>query len=74
MEIMPVASFGGEMGFIALIVLPTTIFWVVMLVDAARREFTDSNMKLVWILVLVFTHLLGALIYCFVGRPMGRLR
>jgi hypothetical protein len=28
----------------------------------------------VWLLVLVFTNFLGALIYYFVGRPTGYLR
>jgi hypothetical protein len=63
-----------DFGLSGIFALATTIFWIVMLVDAIRREFSDSTMKIVWVLVIVFTHFLGALIYYFIGRPNGRLR
>ncbi len=50
------------------------IFWVVCLIDCVKREFSDSTMKIVWILVLIFTNWIGAIIYWFVGKPMGRMR
>ena len=37
-----------------------------MLVDAIQRKFKGSNDKLVWVLVLIFTNLIGAVIYYFV--------
>lgn len=49
--------------------LLATIFWIWMLVDCATKESSQGNDKLVWIVVIVFTHLLGALIYFFVRRP-----
>jgi len=58
-------------GIISLVGL---IFWIVCLIDCVKRDFSDSTMKIVWILVLVFTGWIGGLIYWFVGRPMGRLR
>jgi len=42
------------------------IFWICMLVDAIQRKFKGSNDKLVWVLVLIFTNLIGAVIYYFV--------
>ena len=42
------------------------IFWIFMLVDAARRNFKDENDKVVWILIVVLLGLLGAIIYYFV--------
>lgn len=50
-----------------------TAFWVWQLVDVARRQFAEPNLKIVWVLVLVFTHLVGALIYSLVGRKQGRI-
>ncbi len=50
------------------IALVGTIFWIWMIVDCAQNRFLDSNTRLVWILVIVFTHLIGALIYFFAGR------
>jgi hypothetical protein len=73
--LLPLAYFGPhDFGLSGIFALAATVFWIVMLVDAVRREFRDSTMKLVWLLVLVFTNFLGALIYYFVGRPTGYLR
>ena len=38
------------------------IFWLWMLVDCLKRKFED---KMVWVFVLVFTWLLGAILYYF---------
>ena len=46
-----------------------TVFWVWMLIDCATKEPSDGNDKIIWILVIVLTHLIGALIYFFVRRP-----
>ena len=52
-----------------LIGLALTAFWVWMLVDCATKEPSTGNDKIVWILVIVFTHWIGALIYYLVRRP-----
>ena len=57
-----------------MIILFATIFWIVELVDVVRRDFNDDNMKIVWLLIIFFTHFLGALIYYFVGKNQGTLR
>ncbi len=59
-------------GLIALAIL-SSVFWIVELVDVARREFPDPNTKVVWVVVIVLTHGIGALIYYFVGKPQGYL-
>jgi hypothetical protein len=43
--------------------------WIWMLVDCAVNEPSEGNDKLVWILVIIFTSWLGALIYLLVRRP-----
>ena len=55
------------LGFFALAILLVvalfSIFWIWMLVDALmRKKFED---KLVWILVIIFLHFIGALLYYF---------
>ena len=50
------------------------IFWVVALIDVLKRDFPGENDKLIWVLVVVLTNWLGALIYWFVGRDKGTLR
>jgi hypothetical protein len=45
----------------------TTIFWIWMLVDCLTSDMASGE-KLVWALVIVFLHFLGALIYYLVAR------
>jgi membrane-bound ClpP family serine protease len=44
-------------------------FWIWMLIDCITKEPGEGNEKLIWILVIVFTHFIGAAIYYFVRRP-----
>jgi len=50
------------------------VFWIIALIDAAKREFPGQNDKLMWILVIVLVGWIGALIYWFVGRQRGTMR
>ena len=61
----------GSLFFLLFVVLGMggTILWVWMLIDCATREPSDGNDKIIWMLVILFTNLLGALIYYFVRRP-----
>lgn len=41
-------------------------FWIWMIADCAKRNFkNNSNEKIVWILVILFAKIIGALIYFF---------
>ncbi|HXU31553.1 MAG TPA: PLD nuclease N-terminal domain-containing protein [Thermoanaerobaculia bacterium] len=55
------------------LVLGGLAFWVWMLVDCLQKEPAGSNEKLTWVLVILFGHFLGAVIYYFVRRA-ERLR
>lgn len=46
-----------------------TILWIWMIVDCATKEPSGGNEKLIWILIIVMTHWIGALIYLLVRRP-----
>ena len=54
---------------IVLLSLAATAFWIWMLVDAITRCPSANNLKLIWILVIVLAHFIGAVIYFFVQRP-----
>lgn len=56
-----------------LIGIAMTVFWILMLIDAAKRQFTNENDKVVWILVLCLTQVLGAIIYYFVVKRGNKL-
>lgn len=44
-------------------------FWIWMIIDCATREPAEGNERLIWIIIIVFAHWIGALIYYFVRRP-----
>jgi hypothetical protein len=46
-----------------------TLFWLWTVVDCVCRESPEGNTKLGWLIVIVFTHLIGALLYFFIRRP-----
>ena len=45
-----------------------TIFWIWMLIDCAINKRISETQKIIWVVVIFFTHLLGALLYFFLGR------
>lgn len=57
------------MGLAFVVAILAFVFWIWMLVDCATKEPSQGNEKVVWILVIVFLHGLGALIYYFARRP-----
>ena len=46
-----------------------TVFWIWMLIDCAKNEPRKGNDRIVWVLIIAITHVLGALIYYFARRP-----
>jgi len=46
-----------------------TAFWIWMLVHAVTNNALSDGEKVAWVLIILFLHCLGALIYFFVGRP-----
>lgn len=58
--------------FVMLFSLASFAFWIWMLVDCANNTPSKDNLKLIWILVIVFTGLVGTLVYFFVQRPKNR--
>jgi hypothetical protein len=69
-------GFGGpvDLLIVGILVLLPTIFWIVEIIDAIRRDFAEPSEKIIWLVVIVLTHFLGALIYYFAGKPRGTLR
>ncbi|HZR43278.1 MAG TPA: PLD nuclease N-terminal domain-containing protein [Ktedonobacteraceae bacterium] len=69
MEMMAFSVFSILMCSIGIIAILGSIFWVWMIVDCANNEPTGSNDKIVWLLVIILVHFVGALVYYFVRRP-----
>jgi hypothetical protein len=59
--------------FVSLVVLPLLLaffaFWIWMLISAIQNKGVTEGEKIAWVLVIALLHLLGAIIYFFVGHP-----
>ena len=54
--------------FILLLIFASIGFYIWMLVDSIMRDYEKNDEKLVWILLIVFTQIIGAIIYFFVVK------
>jgi len=57
------------MAVFGLVMLGIMAVWLWMLIDAIKNTPSENNLKLIWILVIVFTGIIGALVYMFLQRP-----
>jgi hypothetical protein len=64
--------FMALMLFFIVIMIAGTAFWTWMIVDCVQNEPSTGNDKVVWLLLLIFTHFVGALIYFFARRGPRR--
>ena len=59
--------------FLVLFVLPIALaffaFWIWMLISAVQNKGLTESEKIAWVLVIALLHVLGSLIYFFVGHP-----
>jgi hypothetical protein len=56
-----------------LVFIAYLILWIMALVDVLRRQFPDPNTKIIWLLVIIFVHGIGAILYFLIGRNQGTL-
>ena len=54
--------------------IASMVFWIFMIVDCAKRDFKSDNDKVVWIILLAMTHVLGATIYYFVIKKKDKIQ
>ncbi len=52
--------------------LALTVFWIWMLVDAIQNKGMTDGEKVGWVLAIVFFHLIGSVLYFFIGRPKAK--
>jgi hypothetical protein len=64
----PFDIFAGFGAILSLLGILAFVFWIWMLVDCIQNQHHQGTEKVVWVLVIVFLHFLGALIYFFIGR------
>lgn len=57
------------MVFCGIIGLLVFVFWIWMLIDAIQNKGLTDGEKIGWVLAIVFLHIIGAILYFFIGRP-----
>jgi hypothetical protein len=58
--------FAGMAGLLALAGLA---FWIWAIIDVATKEPAQDPNKIVWVLIVVLLHALGAILYILIRRP-----
>lgn len=53
---------------IGIVGLLGSVLWIWMIVDCVQYERSDSNNKIIWVLIILLTHVVGAIIYFFMRR------
>jgi hypothetical protein len=69
---MEILGFIGpqELSIILIIIFIVPVFLIIpiiALVDILKNEFTGNN-KIIWVLVILLSWLIGAILYFFIGR------
>lgn len=59
---------GTEIILVLLILGLFTLLPVIALIDVIRSDFKGTNDKIIWVIVILFLNIIGALMYYFMGR------
>ncbi|MDA8401924.1 MAG: PLDc N-terminal domain-containing protein [Deltaproteobacteria bacterium] len=60
--------FGFGMLFMFLFWIASIVLWISALIDILKSDFRGGSDKIVWLLVVVFLPLLGAILYFTIGK------
>ena len=62
---------GGMMLVMIILGLAALALWIWALVDAIKNRALSDTERIIWVLVILLTNWLGAVIYLLVGRKGG---
>ena len=75
MTLWPFALVGASLVSVVILIgvfsLAITVFWLWMLIDALTNKKLKGTDLLVWILVILFLGIIGAVIYYFIVKRKG---
>jgi cytochrome c oxidase assembly factor CtaG len=55
--------------FMVVLLLAAFAFWIWMIISVTQNRGLNDSDRIVWILVVIFLHVLGAFIYFLLGHP-----
>lgn len=66
---MEILGFMGSQEIVIVLLVSLVLFVIpiIALIDILRSEFKGNN-KIIWVIVILLTWLLGAILYYFIGR------
>ncbi|MGN6724744.1 MAG: PLD nuclease N-terminal domain-containing protein [Tepidisphaeraceae bacterium] len=67
-------SVGMPGPFELLLLLAFAAAWllpIVAIIDLVRRRFIEPNMKIVWLLIVLFVPVIGSILYFLIGRDQS---
>lgn len=67
-------GFIAQFGFLGAVIFITTVcLWVYTFVHALRNPALTSPNRIIWIVLLVFFNVLGAIFYCYIAPKPNEL-
>jgi ABC-type multidrug transport system fused ATPase/permease subunit len=54
--------------FVFLFSIASFAFWIWMLIDCVTNEPSEGNDKVIWLLLIIFLGIIGAIVYFFARR------
>lgn len=67
-EIAIAFAFFAAFFLVAVIGILVFVFWIWMIVDVAKRKMPNEAEKVMWIILLIFVGVIGAIIYYFLVK------
>lgn len=49
------------------------VIWIWALIDVIRRQFTNSNDKTLWLIIVILLGWIGGIVYLIAGRKKGTI-
>ena len=51
-----------------LLLIAGLVIWIYAIFDVLQSRFEDNTTKLIWVLVVIFLSVFGAILYLLIGR------
>ena len=69
-----IVYFGREAIFGPFMIILMACLWLCALVDCALNESSEGNDKTVWVIIIIFANVIGAIIYLTARRPQRKTK
>ena len=64
--VLELLAFVGFILSFVLVGVAIFAFWIWMIVDCVERKFKNKDDKVLWLIIILLVHVIGAIVYYFV--------